>query len=204
MNPSSGPQGMGGTTPATNPGAKPPGTGMKKAGLILLILGIIGFVIGVVVLVVSIIGVVGVAKKVADESTTFTGTTTLQLEAGKDMQAYKVQGESTPSCIIVGADGTEPETGTISASSSTPADGQQWESFGSFTAKTTQEYSITCDGDQEVMVAPPLSVGGILGGVGGIVASVFVGVVGFLLVVTGVVLLIVGRNRMKKAAAPGV
>ncbi|UEJ83901.1 hypothetical protein Bra3105_06215 [Brachybacterium halotolerans subsp. kimchii] len=181
---------------------KVPGKGMKKAGLIMLIVGLVLCLIGIVVFVVAIVKVVGVASDVSDNSTVFNGSATIELEAGKDMQAYVHEGETGPSCTIVGADGTNPDTGTVNQKSTVTTEGTDWESFGSFTAKSTQEYTITCDSPNEVMVAPPVSVGGIVGSVGGIIGGLLVGGFGFLLLVVGVILFFVGRSKAKKAQNP--
>ncbi|UQN31471.1 hypothetical protein [Brachybacterium kimchii] len=184
------------------PNGKVPGKGMKRAGLIMLIVGLVLCLVGIVVFVVAIVKVVGVASDVSDNSTVFNGEATVQLEAGKDMQAYAHEGETAPSCTIIGADGTAPATDTTDQKSKVTAAGADWESFGSFTAKSTQKYTITCDSPTEVMVAPPVSVGGILGGVGGIVGGIFVAGLGFLLLVVGVILFFVGRSKANKAQNP--
>lgn len=190
--------------PAPNgpaPTGKVPGKGMKRAGVIMLIVGLVFLLIGVVALVISIVKVVGGLSDVADNSTVFSGSTTLQLESGKDMQAY-VQADSTaPSCTIRGEDGSTPKTNTVETQSTVTVKGESWESFGSFTATKTQQYQMDCDGSGEVMVAPPLG-GGFVGGVFGIFGGIGVGAFGFVLLVVGVILFFVGRSKAKKAQNP--
>ncbi|MCG7308345.1 hypothetical protein [Brachybacterium sp. ACRRE] len=183
------------------PNGKVPGKGMKRAGLIMLIVGLVFLLIGVIALVVSIVKVAGGMSDVADGSTVFSGSTTLQLEAGKDMQAYAPADGTAPSCSVIGEDGTPPKTGTVDTNSTVSAKGESWKSFGSFTATKTQQYKIDCDGSGQVMVAPPLG-GGFVGGVVGIVGSIGVGGFGFLLLVVSVILFFVGRSKAKKAQNP--
>jgi hypothetical protein len=177
--------------------AKVPGRTMRRAGTIVLVLGLVVLVlsvaIGVIVAVVSIRGSI----RAVDDGTRFTGSTEVRVEQGDVLQLYRLDGDPTPTCEVTGADGTTPDM-AIQSSSVDLSDGS-WVSFDQYTATTSQDYTVTCDGDGQVLAAPPLSVGGIFAGVGGILLGVFGGGVGFVAAVVGLVLLLVGRSTMRKA-----
>lgn len=182
-------------TPAQT--AKTPGRTMKKAGTIVLVLGVIVLVasvaIGVIVAVVSIRGSV---SAVAD-GTRFTGSTEVHVEQGDVLQLYHLDGKETPTCEVIGADGSEPEH-AIQTSSVDLSDGS-WVSFEQYRATTTQDYTVTCDSQEQLLAAPPLSVGGIFAGVGAILLAIFGGGIGFVAAVVGLILMLVGRSTMRKA-----
>src|SRR5699024_5563188 len=75
-----------------------------------------------------------------------------------------------------------------------------WVSVDSFTAEQAGDYEVTCD-DAPVAVGPPVSIGGIFAGLGGILLAVLGGALGFLLLLLGVILLIV-RKRSACGARP--
>ncbi len=177
--------------------ASAPGAGMRRWGKILAILGavilLLSIVAGTILAWMSFQGVMGAAE----DSTPFTGSTTLQLAEGDEIQLYAREGAMTSSCDVSPSDQVGPgpsQTSTISK------DGSSWTSFDGFTATADGEYIVTCTGSSEVLAAPPISVGGILGGIGGIFLGVGGGMLGALLLLVGIVLLIVGRGKAKQGA----
>ena len=64
--------------------------------------------------------------------------------------------------------------------------------------------SVTCSptpADAQVTVAPPIAVGQIVGGVGGVLIAVFGGLGFGLLTVLGLILWLVGRSTLRKHGA---
>lgn len=175
------------------------GRGMRRWGRILSILGgalLALSVIGGIILAVSGFGNV---TGDASESQVFSGTTTITVEQGHVIQLYAEEGRPAPVCEVVGSDGLQPTVGTQQSSSITQ-DGISWESFDSFASSSTQDYTITCDPTtSQVMVAPPVSIGSIFAGLGGILLGVLGGGLGLLLLVLGLILFFVGRSRGRQA-----
>lgn len=175
------------------------GRGLRKWGKILSILGgtlLALSLIGGIILAVSGFG--NVAGD-ASESQVFAGTTTVTVEQGDVIQLYAEEGQPAPVCQVVGSDGLQPTVGTQQSSSLTQ-DGISWESFDSFASDTTQEYTIACDpATSQVMIAPPVSIGGIFAGLGGILIGVLGGGLGLLLLLLGLILYFVGRSRGRQA-----
>ena len=96
------------------------------------------------------------------------------------MQLSAEEGTPAPQCTI---DGPSVGEGTIQTSGF-GNEGREWVSFDSFTAEEAGDYTIDCGGTP-VMIGPPVSIGGIFGG----------GVLGFLLLMVGVIILLVRRGR---------
>jgi hypothetical protein len=197
--PAGGPQGMpGGSADTSTPTGRTPGAGLRKWGKILLILGVVLLALSVVLgVILAIVGFSKVADSTSD-STVFVGEATVSLEGGTSQQLYSHADAGENSCTVTGADGSTPGDGSNQQSTFT-SDGATWESFDSFTPATTQEYTITCTMPREVMVAPALSAGGIVGGVVGILVAALGGSLFFFVAIIGLVLLLVGRSQAKKA-----
>lgn len=176
--------------------ATAPGAGMRKWGKLLAILGAIVLLLSIVIgTVMAWTGFQGVMDT-AEDATPFSGSTTLQLSAGDEIQLYALEGAASNDCDVTPGDQVGPgpsQTSTISK------DGQSWTSFDGFTATTDGEYIVACADSAEVLAAPPISVGGILGGVGGIFLGIGGGMLGALLLLIGIVLLLVGRGKAKQA-----
>lgn len=175
-----------------------PGAGMRKWGKILAIVGAIMLVVCVVVGVILAVTGIGRAAGTADKGTTFTGSTSVTLEAGQKVQLYAPDDAATPMCEVTPADkvGDAPVQ-----SSEVTSGGVTWESFDGFTATEAGSYQITCDGTTQVLAAPPVSIGGIFAGVGGILLGVLGGGLGLLMLIVGLVLFFIGRGKAKQAGA---
>lgn len=104
--------------------------------------------------------------------------------------------ESPPRCSITGGSVSQ----TATPNSSVTLSGVNQVSFAAYTIATAGTYRITCD-RSGVTIAPPLSVGGILGGVGGILLAVFGGLVGLVMFVVGLVVTL-ARRRTPRAPGP--
>lgn len=175
------PQGVG-QAPAKKP---------SKAPKILIILGAVllalSLIIGVVLAVIGIGGVVGGTQ---DLEVFDSGSGTITAEEGESLQIFAEEGAPAPSCTV---DGPSVGEGT-SQSSTIGIGGRSWVSVDSFTAEQAGDYTVTC-GDSPIAVGPPVSIGGIFAGVGGILLAVFGGALGFLLLLIGVILVIVRKKR---------
>lgn len=173
------------------------GRGMRKAGKIVGIVGGIILVLSVVGgIILGVVGIGGTVSEVSDGEV-ISGTGQVSLQTDDERQLYKHQGDPTPSCTIRAPSGGEPGPGP-SHSSSITSNSDSWTSFRGFTAEEAGDYTVTCDG--EVLVAPPLSISGILTGVGGILLAVFGGLGGLALVIGGLILYLVGRSRRQRPA----
>lgn len=161
--------------------AQQPQRGKKTliAGLIVLGVCLLG---GIIAAVVGLGGAVGTLAK----SQAFSGSTQVNAEAGEVFQLYALEGAAIPNCEVIGADGTIPGPGT-SQTSTIGDNNESWASFDSFLADSTQIYLISCDSSDPVLVGPPLSIGGIFAGVGGILLAVFGGLIGVILIIVGLV-----------------
>ncbi|MBM9464024.1 hypothetical protein JL108_11245 [Aeromicrobium sp. YIM 150415] len=174
-----------------------PGRGFRITGIVLTIVGALTAVVcvgGGVAL--GVIGIGGSVSKVGDGEV-ISGAGQITLEADEDLQLYRRQGDATPSCTMQTPDGEPPARGT-SQSSSVTVHGDTWRSFDSFRTTTAGDYVLSCTGG-DVLVAPPLSIGGIFAGVGGILLAVFGGLGGVALLVVGIILWIIGRSRRRQA-----
>ncbi|WP_140400099.1 hypothetical protein [Aeromicrobium sp. PE09-221] len=174
-----------------------PGRGFRVTGIVLTILGAVMAVVcvgGGVAL--GVVGIGGSVSKVSDGDV-ISGAGQITLETDEDIQLYRRQGDATPSCTVQTPDGQTPASGP-SQSSSVTVHGDTWQSFDSFRTKTAGDYLVSCTGG-DVLVAPPLSIGGIFAGVGGILLAVFGGLGGLTLLVVGIVLWIIGRSRRRQA-----
>lgn len=175
-----------------------PGAGLRRWGKILSILG------GVILLLSLIVGVIlavtglGGAVESAEEAVRFTDTTSITLEADEAVQLYRPVGETPPACAAAPADSVGPGPSLTSAIT---VDGVKWESFDGFTATADGQYEITCDGTTEVLVTPPVSIGGIFAGIGGVLLGIFGGGLGLLLLILGLILFFVGRSQATTASA---
>ncbi|WP_246007638.1 hypothetical protein [Gordonia oryzae] len=67
-------------------------------------------------------------------------------------------------------------------------------SFAQYSITSSGVYTLDC-GDSSIVGAPPVSVGGLFSGIGGILLSVFGGGFGLAVAITGLVLWLIGRRR---------
>lgn len=176
--------------------AAAPGAGMRTWGKAMAILGVIILVLSIVSgTVLAWTGFRGVMAT-AEHATPFSGSTSLQLSAGDEIQLYAREGAPSNSCDVAPGDQTAPGP---SQTSTIDIDGESWVSFDGFTATTGGEYIVTCEYSAEVLAAPPLSAGEVLRSVGGIFLGIGGGMLGALLLLIGIVLLLVGRGKAKQA-----
>lgn len=171
--------------PQPAPAKKP-----SKAPKILIILGAAVLALSLVVgIVLAIIGFSGVNSDLE----VISGTGSIEAEAGDVVQLYAEEGTSSPLCMVSGPSASALGDGTAQTSTIT-AEGRTWVSFDSFTANEAGQYEFDCAGD-EIAVGPPVSAGSILTGLGGIFLAIGGGALGLLLLVIGVIILLVRRNR---------
>jgi len=164
----------------------PPPARRSRAGMIVLIVGaviLLGSIAAGVVL--AVVGFGGIADDTAKNEILSGGQGVITLEEGEARSLYAEAGQPTPECTVLDPTGAPPQDGGIQSSTIT-YDGTSWSSFENFRAGAAGEYQVSCGAT--VMVGPPVSIGGIFAGVGGILAAVFGGAFGLLLVVIGLVL----------------
>lgn len=178
---------------STAPASSAPNRRRSKGPLILIIAGAAVLVIGVIIGGVGIFSLVRGVSEGLDALTPVRESTSITLTKGDDQVLYKRKGATTPTCVVVGPDGAAPDPGP-SYSSEISGNGDAWESFDSFRANADGSYTIACDGG-EVRVGPPVSIGGILLGVGGIFALIGGGILGFLLLIGGIIWMVVARRK---------
>ncbi|MFB9775592.1 hypothetical protein [Brevibacterium otitidis] len=204
-------QGQQGQPPPQYPGQAPQyggqdpyatGTGAPKPKSKMPLIGKILTFIGAGILALTIIG--GIIMTIAgasslsgfsDEAIRVNGTTNQFFEAESEWQVYVPEDSGFTSCTITGP--TPVSKGT-NQTSSYSFDGRTYESIDGFSVQEAGTYSITCN-QPDVIIAPPLSVGGIFSTVGGILIAVFGGLLGVGLTILGIVLWIVGRKRAQRA-----
>ena len=166
----------------------------SKGPLVLLLVGALILVLGLLAgILTAVIGFGATAKGIGDIQVYSSGSGTYTAEAGEDVQAYMPEGSAMPSCSVTTPDGAQPGDG-VNQSSSTTIDGQTWVSFDSFTATSAGDYQIDCGG-APVALGPPVSIGGIFGGIGGVLLAVFGGLLGFLILLGGIIWMVVQRRR---------
>ncbi len=174
-----------------------PGRGFRITGIVLTIVGALMAVVCVGGgIALGVVGIGGSVSKVSDGEV-ISGTGQVTLEADESLQLYRRQGDTPPSCTMQTPDGQPPASGT-SQSSSITIQGDTWQSFDSFRTTASGDYVLSCTGG-DVLVAPPLSIGGIFAGVGGILLAVFGGLGGLAFLAIGIVLWIIGRSRRRQA-----
>lgn len=181
------------------PGPGSPMSGRKKphaSAIWLVSIGAVIVVASVAVALVLAFWGFGKVAGMADEAHEIEGSTTVELEAGSQWQFYGLDATSAPhgpgTCTVTGEGASTLAPGTNQTSTFTYK-GNSYSSFDSIEVSTTGEYTFTCTVD-DVVLAPPVSMGGIFGGVGGILVGVFGGILGFLLVIAGVIVWVVTRK----------
>ncbi|WP_193106470.1 hypothetical protein [Brachybacterium sp. FME24] len=186
--PPQGPQHAPGTAPGPKKFGKVPHILLIVGGIILLISVIAGIVL-------AAIGITSTVGGVNDIEVFDSGSGSITAEEGDVLQFYVEEGTQVPTCDITAPSQEAIGEGTAQTSS-TSLDGKNWESFDSITANEAGEYTVDCAGTP-VAVGPPVSIGGIFGAVGGILLGLGGGFLGFVLLATGVILLIVRKRSAR-------
>lgn len=167
-------------------GAYRQGEPKKRRGKGLIIAGTI--VLGISIIVGILLGA-NIAGSVPgdDEITRVQGTVTVDVDED-GLVLYAPEGLAA-NCRVLGPEGMTPDTGMGSTSYSFTYDGDLQASFARVGGgdNPAGEYQVACQEDH-VIIAPALSIAGILGGVGGILAGVFGGILGVVLLVIGLIL----------------
>lgn len=173
--------------------AAAPAPRKRRGPKILMIIGaaiaVLAFGVGAVAAVLGL----STAGSTAQDMVTMNGTGSYTAEADELVVVYRPEGAPDPTCQVLPPDGGTAGEGN-SVEYSMTVNGTTWESFDSFTATTAGEYQFDCAGDT-IAVGPPVSVGGILAGVGGILSAVFGGGFGLLLFLIGLIWFFVGRKK---------
>lgn len=162
----------------------------SKAPKILIILGSVILVLSVIIgVVLAVVGFGGLASGASELEVFESGSGTVSAEAGESLQIYVEEGAPVPSCTI---DGPAVAPGTSQTSSRGTGE-VTWVSVDSFTADEAGEYAVSC-GDTPIAVGPPVSIGAIFTGLGGILLAIGGGALGLLLLVIGVILVLVRKR----------
>ncbi|GAB09183.1 hypothetical protein GOARA_031_00080 [Gordonia araii NBRC 100433] len=162
--------------------------------------------IAAAVIVLSIVGgillAVGGFRQIVnfdDESIAVAGpgnTVTTHFDAGQKVALYTYGANGVyvgprPRCQISGPAPVKP--GRAVTSSVTIAQ-QSRISFASYVIAESGDYRVSCD-SPGVTIAPPLSAGGIIGGVGGIMLAIFGGILGIVGLFAGIMMWALGGRR---------
>lgn len=176
---------------------KPPGRGLRVSGMIMTIVGAV-IMIGSVVIgsLMADSGIGGEIDKVRD-AVIVPGAGSVELEGNSQYQIFREVGAPMPTCAVL-----DPNGATASDSHARPGSittgGRSWTSVEGFRTSVAGAYSVDCGGD-EVLVAAPMSVGGIFAGLGGILLAIFGGIAGGCLLVVGLILYFAGRSKGRRA-----
>ncbi|MFV0434389.1 MAG: hypothetical protein ACK5LO_10455 [Leucobacter sp.] len=181
---------------------------MKVAGIWIAIVGaaiIVGCVLGGVFMAVN--GLRPMVMFSDSEIDVGDSGNTLEhyFDAGQEMQLYTngangVYVGTIPNCDI---DGPAPVKHGASTRSSVTIGARSRISFQSVVFPESGTYAITCD-QSGVTVAPPASAVGLMSGIGGIFLTFFGGALGFVVLIVGIVLWVLGarkRAHMRRAEA---
>lgn len=172
--------------PAGAPGEASAPRRRGSAGRILIVTGIVIALLSVLLgAVLAVLGFRDLFGGLAQNEVLPGGQGVITLEAGEQRSLYTQEGTPAPECTVLDPTGSEPAEGGIRSSTVT-VDGASWVSFENFRATSAGEYEISCS--TTVLVGPPVSIGGIFAGVGGIVAAGTGGGLGVLLIIIGAVL----------------
>jgi hypothetical protein len=130
--------------------------------------------LGVVAFVVLLLLTVSRASQTDDIATTGPAGQPVRLEVTPDEKRmlFAVEGEPTPRCTVLDADGRTVPVDGVTGTVTVDSDGTTWSGFGTFTAGTS-EVTLTCPdaaSGQQLRVGAALGVGF----VGGLVATILV------------------------------
>ncbi|MGO1661273.1 MAG: hypothetical protein ACTHYD_05860 [Canibacter sp.] len=180
------------------PNPSKPKSGMFKAGIIVTIVGVAILIAGVWYggsLANHGFGTIGgQAEGYAkfDE-----GSGQVELEQGKFLQLYSTP-TTSPSveCEVIDPSGQNIVEGPKQRSTFTTG-GESWSSFASFRTGSEGIYDVQCTSGP-VTVAPSVPVAGIFMGIGGVLIALLTGGLGFLILLIGVTLWIIGGIVRRK------
>lgn len=161
----------------------------KRLGPVLMIIGAIVGVLGVVLGILG--GVGGIASAMPSEDEVHAVTQPLQVTLSDDQEmGLWSEAGSGVGCRVLDEAG---EMVDIRGTSETVTlRDLQLHSIGKWSGAGT--YTVECDGEGGY-VAPPLGVGALLGGVGGILGAVFGGIIGGTLFIVGLIVWLIQRKR---------
>ena len=200
------------------PAGRPPGKRMRGVGRGLFWTGLALLLVSVAVgVIVAYMGFSRLAESAGDRQPV-DGSVQVTLQQN-ERRLYYVPAEAHQS---TGSDGETDTTYTPLAQSNCTVEGPDAKEIqvhgtqqftqngrphiadGGMIAHEAGTYTVTCSptpADAEVVVAPPIAVGQIVGGVGGILIAVFGGLGFGLVAVLGLILWLVGRNTLKQHGA---
>jgi hypothetical protein len=206
--------------PHPHPGfsGPPPGKRMRGIGRVLFWIGLVLVLASVTVgVIVAVMGFSRVAES-AGNRIPVDGSAQVSVQQN-ERRLFFVPAEAHHS---TGSDGETDTTYTPLAESNCTVEGPSAEELqvsgthqftengrpniadGGFIAREAGTYTVTCSptpADAQVTVAPPIAVGQIVGGVGGVHIAVFGGLGFGLLTVLGLILWLVGRSTLRKHGA---
>lgn len=175
------------------PSGRPAGRAKSRLGMILTIVGAVLLLAGVGV------GVSvgrGVGELVPDPSqvTPVVGETYVTVEGG-DLLVLYAPSTMMPSCDIMGPTEEVPDIDLAGASYSFPLDSVTYESVAKVggPGQPEGEYLVDCE-EEGLILAPPLDVSGMVGTVVGLFAAIGLGIVGFVLLVVGLIVWMLKRR----------
>lgn len=160
----------------------------KRLGPVLMI---IGAIIGVLAIVAGILGGIGgIAGAIPSEDEMHAVTQPLQVTLSDD-QEMGLWGEAGSGVTCSVLDEAGEMANMQGTSESITLNDLQLRSIGKWSGAGT--YTVECDGEGGY-VGPPLGVGALVGGVGGIIGAVFLGIIGGTLFIVGLIVWLVQRK----------
>lgn len=164
----------------------------RKAPKILMITGGVMMVIGIAL---AILLGSGIASSIPDDSEITRIGSGATVDVREHTLLYRPDGAAV-NCRINGPAGVEPDLNYTGPGMSFTHGGRLYEAFGQLGGDDGPwgQYRVTCD-NSDVIAAPPLDAGALGGGVLGIIGGVFLGGIGLILLIVGLIMHFVGRNK---------
>lgn len=170
------------------------GSGMRKAGKVLLIISAVLAVITAVCTVLSCNWMKEITALVDNGVEVRGGTATVTMSRG-DRKAIWVPKEASGRCDVTGPDG-EPLTLGGTGSVTVTANHDEYHRMGTFTAAKAGQHTLTCSGNPDgVLIGEDFDSGSIVRGAFALMGAIGAGVLGGGLFLLGLILWLVGRSQ---------
>jgi hypothetical protein len=189
--------------PGTGAAGKQPSTAGYWIAAAVFVLGTVGAVVWFVVSIVNAVNLPNDYDRIP-----VPGERTVRLEEGEWVLYHEYRGATTgfapdPEVVVTGPDGDEVPVRPITYEETYEIGGREGRAFGRFDAEVTGSYTIEVFGEpggrgQQVAVGRFFD----LSSVAGIVGSIIVGALAFLVALTVLIITLVRRSRWKKLSGP--
>ncbi|MCT1460383.1 hypothetical protein M3G03_12685 [Aestuariimicrobium sp. p3-SID1156] len=170
------------------------GSGMRRAGKVLMAISAVLAVITVVCSVLSYNWLKEISALVDNSVQVRGGTATVTLNPG-DRKAIWVPTGAAGRCEVAGPDG-EPLTLGGTGSVTITANQDEYHRMGTFTATEAGNHTLTCSGDSDgILVGEDFDAGSVARGAFALMGAIGAGVTGGGLFLLGLILWLVGRSQ---------